>query len=109
MLHPGVDGLAAAVDDDRPHADAAHEGDVFEDVADDGGVVHGGPAELDDDGFAPEALDVRQGFDENGGFLDGLFHVWARIIRPRRGGEKKKREISISNNQHSMFNFQVKP
>ncbi len=74
LLHAGVDGLAAAMDDDGAEADATHEGDVLEDVADDVGVVHGGAAELDDDGFAPEPLDVRQGLDEDAGFLDGLFH-----------------------------------
>jgi hypothetical protein len=85
------------VDDDGAQADAAHEGDVFEDVADDLGIVHGGPAELDDDGFAPEALDVRQGFDEDAGFLDGLFHDSAGHYPPprRRGEEKRARGTRI--------------
>ena len=78
--HELADLRAAAVDDERPHPDGAHEHDV-------GGegrqrlrsvpFASGEPAcervaaVLDDHDLAPEAPDVRQGLDQDAGFLGG--------------------------------------
>ena len=68
--HQRRDLRTAAVDDDRAHADEAHQHDVLgEDVE---GVVlgragDGVAAVLDDDGLAGEAADVRQRLDEDVG------------------------------------------
>ena len=61
--------LAAAVDDDGAHADGMHEDDVGEDFAELVVVVHEGAAELDDDEFFIEPLDVAEGLDEGVGFF----------------------------------------
>ena len=68
--HQLADLGAAAVDDDRPHADEAHQHDVLGEQRE--GVVvgragQGVAAVLDDDGLAGEAPDVRQRLDEDVG------------------------------------------
>ena len=68
--HQRRDLRSAAVDDDRAHADEAHQHDVLgEDIE---GVVlgrsgDGVAAVLDDHGLASEAADVRQRLDEHVG------------------------------------------
>ena len=62
-LHEVADLRAAAVHDDRPDADRAHEHDVLGERGRQRGVDHGVAAVLHDDDGAPEALDVGQRLD----------------------------------------------
>ena len=71
VCHGGGDGLAAAVDDDGVDAGDFEESDVPHDIADQFGVLHGGAAHFDEEGFSAIALQVGQGFDEGGGFGGG--------------------------------------
>ena len=71
FLHRVVDGFAAAVDEHRLHADIVHEDDVGEDGRKRRIVVDDRPADLYDDDLVVETLDIRQRFDEPGGFVDG--------------------------------------
>jgi hypothetical protein len=73
-FHRLVDGLAAAVHENRLHADVIHEDDVGEDVGEGDLIVHDGPADFDDHHLVVESLDVGKGLNEAGGFIDGLVH-----------------------------------
>src|SRR5204863_9944068 len=59
-LHDGADLRPAAVDDDGVDADEVQEDDVQRERLLEVGLVHGGAAVLDDDGFPPELPDVRE-------------------------------------------------
>ena len=74
FLHPLGNRLAAAVDQHGPEADALHERDVLEHVLDALGVFHGAAAKLNDDGIAPEPLDIGQGLDQDIGFFNDFLH-----------------------------------
>ena len=62
--HGPVDRLAAAVDQDRPHADGLHEDDVLQRGPQGVGVFHGAAAELDDRQPVAEGADVAEGLDQ---------------------------------------------
>ena len=72
-VHRPVDRRAAAVDDDRPHADRFHEDDVEQQVAQGVLVLHHAAAELDDRDLVAEPANPAEGFDQRVGFLNGLF------------------------------------
>ena len=59
------DRLAAAVDDDRPHADRLHEDDVDQQGPERLGIFHHRAAELDDREPAVELADVAQRLDQD--------------------------------------------
>ena len=75
FVHGLGDGLAAAVHDQRPHADGLHKGNVGEQLFAQGLIVEHGAAEFYDDNLAGEETDVLHRFNECTGFLNGLFHV----------------------------------
>ena len=67
--HEVADLRAAAVHDDRVHADEAHEHDVLREQVGERGILHRVAAVLDDDGLARELADVRQRLGEDRGLL----------------------------------------
>ena len=74
-LHAGAleaarNGLAAAVHEDDLHADGRHEGDVAQKPLKGLGAFHDASAELDDDGRAPEILNVGHRLDQCRGLVD---------------------------------------
>ena len=72
-VHRPADRRAAAVDDDRPHADRFHEDDVEQQVPQGVCVLHHAAAELDDRDLVAELADPAQGLDQHVGFVNGLF------------------------------------
>ena len=66
-LHQVADLRAAAVHDDRVHADEPHEHDVLREEIGERGVFHRVAAVLDHDGLARELPDVRQRLGEHAG------------------------------------------
>lgn len=78
VSHGLRDGLAAAVDDDWVDAKNFEQDDVFEELADEFRVVHGATAKLDQEDFVAIGLQVRQGIDDDGCFVnegvDGVGH-----------------------------------
>ena len=61
------------MDEHGLHADVIHEDDVGEEIGEGLFVIHDRPADLDDDDFFVEALDIPQGFDQGGSFINGKF------------------------------------
>ena len=72
----GLDLRAAAVHHHRVHADQLQQHHVAREVRLQHVVGHGVAAELDDDGLAVEALDVRQRLAEDARLLGGLGVAW---------------------------------
>ena len=72
--HRPADRGAAAVDDDRPHADGFHEHDVEQQVVERLGVLHDAAAELDDGDLVAELADPAHRLDQDVGFFDGVLH-----------------------------------
>ena len=70
-FHGGGDRLAAPVNEDGIDPGYLKEDDVAHERAHQVGIVHGGPPDLDEERFSPEALQVGQGFDQGGGFVFG--------------------------------------
>jgi hypothetical protein len=68
------DRLAAAVHDNRPHADAGHERDVGQHPLRARLLLHRAAADLDDNHLAPEPLDIGQRLDEDVGLLYDVLH-----------------------------------
>ena len=64
---------AAAMHDDRIDADQFHQDDVAREAVFERFIDHRIAAEFDDDGFAFEALNIGQGFDQDIGDLVGCF------------------------------------
>ncbi len=58
---------------DEDGIDAGHleEDDVAHEGAQQVGIVHGGSPDLDEERLPPEALQVGQGFNQDGGFVFG--------------------------------------
>ena len=73
--HGPVDRLAAAVDQDGPHADRLHEDDVLQRGLERLGVLHGAAAELDDRQPIAELADVAERLDQHVRFANGIVHT----------------------------------
>ena len=67
--HDGGDGFSSSVDDDGADAGDFEEDDVSHDFTDEFGIVHGGASHFDEEGLSAEALEVGEGFDEDGGLF----------------------------------------
>src|SRR5262249_33681347 len=63
--HGAVDRLAAAVDQDGPHADRLHEDDILQRGPQRLGVFHGAAAEFDDRQLVAETANVAEGLDQH--------------------------------------------
>src|SRR3989339_694920 len=72
--HGRGDGLAPAVHDDNPDPGVFEEDRVLEDARNDGFVLHGAAAQLDDEGAVTESLEVGQGLEQDMGLFDDVFH-----------------------------------
>ena len=73
--HAAGNGLTAAMDDHRQHADALHERDIREYAFFVRGILHGAAAELHDYYLVAKLLHVRQCLYQNGCFLDHFLHI----------------------------------
>ena len=95
--HQLADLRAAAVHDERAHADRAHEHDVGRERGQAGvvgvrraggaagGAGQGVAAVLDHHHLAPEAADVGQGLDQDGGLGGGAPRPWRSWVHPDQG------------------------
>ena len=83
FFQPGSDGFAAAVDDYRFHADRFHKDDIPHGFFDQVGIFHGAAAELDNNDFVPELLNVGQCFRQDIGFSDQFLHHDSVILSIR--------------------------
>ncbi len=95
--HGGGDGLTSTVDDDGFDAGDFEEDDVAHDFANKIWVVHGGATHFDEKGFSSEALEVREGFDEDGGFFGGGGHEeggWV-VCGKYRTAKTQRREVFL--------------
>ena len=70
--HRGGDGLAAAMDHDRPDTGDLQEHDVPHDLGHQLRVFHRRTAHFDEKGFAAKGLQIRQRLNERIGFCNGV-------------------------------------
>ena len=86
LAHQLVDSPAAAVDDDRLHADQSQQRDVARESRLEGRIGHCVASEANHQRLAVVGTDVRQGFGEDAGFgirgHQGLGGATARHINP---------------------------
>ena len=78
--HGSRNGRAAAVDDNRPHADRFHEHNVDQQVAQRFLVLHDAAAQLDDGHAVAKPANPAQGLDQHVGFLDGVFQRGLPVV-----------------------------
>jgi hypothetical protein len=75
VVHCLCDGLSAAVNNDRLHANGSHKGDIGQQLFAQTGIVEDTSAEFDDHDSAAEAADILHRLDERTGFCDSFFHL----------------------------------
>ena len=100
--HGGINGLATAMHQDRPHADCRHEDHIGQKRSNRFGLFHRTAAKLDHDVPTPELAHPAQRFHQHIGFMDSLIQI-LRHRSPRQNSRGKTpdsreafRKVSIS-------------